>query len=235
MAVFSTLRTRLQLVADYYGFFRRHKPVILQVVAPAPGPNLLPDSPTLDQHLEFIKETFDKEDERKTSLEGKAGQLLGQAGLVLSLVAILTPLIADSLAQLPKPLLVVVAGLFIATILFFTNSVFHTALLTKVLKWNYMRPRAENIFKQYPATTVAPPATYEPYKSELVLDYYKSYQRNKDNNDQKANFLNYAAHSFATALLLTMALVLFVSVSLLFKQSGPSEVRLLPGSTVEVR
>jgi len=54
-------------------------------------------------------------------------------------------------------------------------------------------------------------------------------------NDQKANFLNYAAHSFATALLLTMVLVLFVSVSLLFKRSGPSEVRLVPGSTVEVR
>jgi hypothetical protein len=93
----------MQLVADYYGFFRRHTPVILQVVAPALDPNLLPDSPTLNQHLEFIKVTFDKEDERKASLEGKAGQLLGQAGLVLSLVAILTPLIADSLAQLPKP------------------------------------------------------------------------------------------------------------------------------------
>jgi hypothetical protein len=48
----------------------------------------LPDSSTLDHHLEFIKETFDKEDERRTSLEGKAGQLLGQAGLVLSLVSI---------------------------------------------------------------------------------------------------------------------------------------------------
>jgi hypothetical protein len=98
-----------------------------------------------------------------------------------------------------------------------------------------MRPRAENIFKQYPASPVTPPATHEPYKSELILHYYKSYQRNKSNNDQKANSLNYAAHSFATALLLTMALVLLVSVSLLFKRSGLSEERLVPGSTVEVR
>jgi hypothetical protein len=194
MSVFFTLQTCRQLAADYYGFFRPHTPVILQVATPTSGSNLLPDSSTLDHHLEFIKETFDKEDERRTSLEGKAGQLLGQAGLVLSLVAILTPLIADSLAQLPKPLLVVVAVLFVATILFFTNSVFHTALLTKVLNWHYMRPHAENIFKRYPATTITPPATYEPYKSELILDFYKSYQRNKSNNDQKADSLNHAAH-----------------------------------------
>jgi hypothetical protein len=135
MAFLSLLWTRLQHVTDYYGFFCHYTPVILQVVAPAPGPNLLPNSPTLDQHLEFIQETFDKEDERKISLEDEAGQLLGSAGLVLSLLAILTPLIADSLAQLQKLLLVVVAGLFMATILFFTNSVFHAALLTKVLKW----------------------------------------------------------------------------------------------------
>jgi hypothetical protein len=88
----------------------------------------------------------------------------------------------------------VVAVLFVATILFFANSVFHTALLTKVLKWRYMQPRAENIFKRYPATTITPPVTYEPYKSELILDFYKSYQRNKSNNDQQADSLNHAAH-----------------------------------------
>jgi hypothetical protein len=68
-----------------------------------------------------------------------------------------------------------------------------------------------------------------------MLAYSKSYQRKKSNNDQKANFLIYAAHSFATALLVTMALVLGVSGRLLFKRSGPSKVRLVPGSTVEVR
>jgi hypothetical protein len=83
----------------YYGFFLPHKPVLSPTKTPTLTANLLPTSTTLDQHLEFIKDTFEKEDERKETLESKAGQLLGQAGLILSLVGIITPLIADSLSS----------------------------------------------------------------------------------------------------------------------------------------
>ncbi|MCR5890626.1 hypothetical protein LRS06_23135 [Hymenobacter sp. J193] len=198
--------------------------------------NLLPTSTTLDQHLEFIKDTFEKEDERKETLESKAGQLLGQAGLILSLVGIITPLIADSLSQLPRPLLYLITALFVATIILFTNSIYHASMLNKVLQWQYMQPSPDNIFKEYNDETI--PANVDSgnqYKSELIVDYYNSVKRNSSNNNQKANFLNYAAHSFSTALLLTSTLILFVCIGLFLKKEEPSKVQLVDGSVLNLR
>jgi hypothetical protein len=220
----------------YYGFFLPHKPVLSPIKAPTLTTNLLPTSTTLDQHLEFIKDTYEKEDERKETLEAKAGQLLGQAGLILSLVGIITPLIADSLSQLPKPLLYLITALFVVTIILFTNSIYHASMLNKVLQWQYMRPSPDNIFKEY--NDVAIPTSVDPgnrYKSELIVDYYNSIKRNSNNNNQKANFLNYAAHSFSTALLLTSTLILFVCTGLFLKKDEPSKVQLVDGSVLDLR
>lgn len=155
-------------------------------------------------------------------LESKAAQLLGQAGIVLSLVGILIPLIADSLKQLW--LLSVVTGLFSVTMLLFTNAVYHASSLTKVWRWRYMQPGAENMFTQYDPPT-DPALPYEPYKSELVRDYYQSFKHNQTVNDQKANFLSFGANSFTSALLLMGVLVLVLSLGLLLKPDTPTEAR----------
>lgn len=223
-------------IFDYYGFFRSHKPVNSPIEVPALTANLLPTSNTLDQHMEFIKDTFQKEDERKETLEGKAGQLLGQAGLVLSLVGLITPLIADSLTQLPKLLLYTITGLFIAAVLFFTNSIFHASMLNKVLQWQYMRPSINNIFKIYTNEQFSEPAHQEnQYKSDLIIDYYKSFIRNRENNNQKADFLNYAAYSFSTALIITSVLILFVCFGLTLKKDEPSKVLIVNSSPMKIK
>lgn len=205
-----------------YGFFRAHHPAYAPVTVPPLPPHLRADSGTLDQHLEFIKNIYEQENDRKTVLEGKAAQLLGQAGVVLSLVSILIPLLADSLKQ--PWLLGVVTGLFGVTMLLFTNAVYHASSLTKVWRWRYMQPGAENMFTQYdpPADPARP---HEPYKSELVRDYYQSFKHNQTVNDQKANFLSFAANSFTSALLLMGALVLVLSLGLLLKPGTPTETQ----------
>jgi hypothetical protein len=203
----------VQWVQAEYGLFRPHRLESTRVTMPALPAHLQADSPTLDQHLAFIKDTFEKENDRKAVLESKGAQLLGQAGLVLSLVSILIPLLSDGLRHLPW-LLGAVAGLFTATMVLFTNAVFHASSLTKVWRWNYMQPGAENVFKQYdlPANS-----GQEPYKSELIADYYQSYKHNLSVNNQKANYLSFAANSFTSALLLMGLLVLLLSLGVLFK------------------
>jgi hypothetical protein len=105
-------------------------------------------------------ETFGKEDEHKKSLSGR---IYTRAGGPCSCRLVLT-----ICTNYQSPCLFVVGTeSFVATIMFLTNSVFHTALLTKVMKWNCVRPHAENIFKQYSPATFTPPATYEPYKELL--------------------------------------------------------------------
>jgi hypothetical protein len=201
-----------------YGFFRAHRPAYAPVTVPPLPPHLRADSGSLDQHLEFIKNLYEQENDRKTVLESKAAQLLGQAGVVLSLVGILIPLLADSLKQ--PWLLSVVMGLFSVTMLLFTNAVYHASSLTKVWRWRYMQPGAENMFTQYDPPT-DPALPYEPYKSELVRDYYQSFKHNQTVNDQKANFLSFGANSFTSALLLMGVLVL----GLLLKPDTPTEAR----------
>lgn len=157
-----------QWVWAEYGPFRAHRPKYEPIVVPSLPPHLQANSPTLDLHLAFIKETFAKEEERKTVLEGKAAQLLGQAGLVLSLVGILTPLLADSLTKQPW-ILGPILGLFGITMLLFTNAVYHAASLTKVWGWRYMQPGAQTLFKEF---ELSPDSTSAegPFKSMLVQD-----------------------------------------------------------------
>jgi hypothetical protein len=147
-------------------------------------------------------------------------------------VGILTPLLADSLTKQPW-ILGPILGLFSITMLLFTNAVYHAASLTKVWGWRYMQPGAQNLFKEFASSSNSTSADGS-FKSMMVRDYYQSFKCNEITNNQKANYLNYAANSFTSALLLMGLLVAVLSLGLLLKAEEPSEVRLINEPTVHL-
>ena len=152
---------------------------------------------SLSAMLEFYKDSFSLEENRKDTLENKASMVLGFSGIIAGLI---TGLFTQSLGEAGIWTIICAVG----SILCFTvGGLF--ALFTVRLK-NYMQPFA----------TLTPEAIDEllkeeesVIKNEIVKNYSDALLNNQVLNNQKASKLNIAFYTAALGIALTLVASIF--------------------------
>lgn len=204
------------------GLFKSHEPDNIQTTR-----HVVNHTNNIKEQAELARLLLDRENERKTTIENKSSQLLSQSGLVISLVAIIIPLLISNISKLHIIITIIIAIIFIISITLFTNAIFHTASLTKVKEWEYMDTSIDSTRHNFVQN-------FE-FEQELIKDYNQSYQRNLDLNNQKADYLTFAANSFSSAAILTGLLISIIFTSLLFEKEESTSIETEKNKPIEVK
>ncbi len=152
---------------------------------------------SLNAFLQFYKDSFQLEENRKETLENKASMVLGFSGIIAGLM---TGLFSQTLTT--NPLILV---FFFGSILCFTiGGIF--ALMTVRLR-NFMHPFATLTPEQIDDLLIKHEEAV--IKSEIIKNYSDALLNNQVLNNQKASKLNFAFYSATVGISLTLVAAIF--------------------------
>ncbi|MGV8827082.1 MAG: hypothetical protein ACWA6U_02075 [Breznakibacter sp.] len=151
------------------------------------------DNKLLTEKVGYLKDNFNLEKSRQSSIDNKFTQIIGQSSIVIAIVAIIIPIIIDKLDFETKYIwLLVVLGIFSClTIFYFTTSI---SISIKNLKTRgYYRPMHSHIL-YHPNSQLAD------FQSDQLVYLYNAINDNIKINDVKAEKVNKAYGRFTKGI-----------------------------------
>lgn len=158
--------------------------------------------------LEFVQNQLQDEERRREAIEGKTGQLLGQASIVVSVISLFIPLISDQINNLNLCEKIISIIIFLVVVITFSISIWIASSSWVINRYGYDSPELKDI-----SNPTGPNSKYvfiQRHKEILS----KVVKQHIDVNNEKGTQLIRAAVAFRTGIVLLGILV--VSLSILF-------------------
>lgn len=97
----------------------------------------------LELKLNYLRELYMEENERQTIIEGKQSQVLGQCGVILSLVGLFIPMYLDKLSKIDLGFQLTLIGVFLMTVILYFLAILKSSKFLNTS--NYIRPHAATV------------------------------------------------------------------------------------------
>lgn len=184
------------------------------------------DSYTYDKkltpiHIEFLKDLEQHEEHRLSGIEGKLSSIIGQSGIIFTLIALFIPLFLDDLNHVALPLKIIYSVLFVLGLCFFTKSILSASATLKINDFPYARPDINSAFDKDNDSKAV-------FYRELVKDLITTIDINTASNTKKGHNLM-VGHRFFVFGLTTMGLLgLIIAIQSFFydKESDSNQAML---------
>lgn len=151
-------------------------------------PQLKYNKNLLNDYINYLSRLFENEDSRLNVIEGKISQLIGQSGLIISIISFIIPLFYDKLNCLDLGFKIVLGLVFVLTIIFLGLSIFKASAIFKINKFKYADCSVETLKKNFKKS--------KNFKEEYISDLIYSINNNKGLNNTKGSILIWANRFF---------------------------------------
>jgi hypothetical protein len=146
-----------------------------------------------EKHLEYLKELEKNEDKRQEHIETKNAQILGQTGIIISILTIFITLFLEKISTTNIVLLFVLLFLSTSTLIHYIITISHATKTLEINKYHYVRRSCETVSSTNRSKTVLG------FLNEEIDDIIFSINKNTSQNNIKADNLIYAVRSFKIA------------------------------------
>jgi hypothetical protein len=174
-----------------------------------------------ESHISFLKDIEQHEENRLSGIESKLSSIIGQSGIIFTLIALFIPLFLNDLNQLPILLKIFYCTLFAGGLIFFTKSILAASATLKINDFPYARPDINSTFAE---TTKEKSVLFEGQVKDLIT----TIEVNTASNTKKGHNLMIAHRAFVYGLIIMGAFGLMLTVQSLFykKENDPDLIML---------
>ncbi len=106
------------------------------------------DIAVIQRYYSYLKEIHDYQKERRSTIENKNSQLVGQASIVTSIFALIIPLLFDNLKSAPLLIHILLSMLFLVVLFHYIFSIMHATKTLTVNKYQYPGRSTSTITKK---------------------------------------------------------------------------------------
>ena len=170
-------------------------------------------APRLDlaeRHLSYLKELYDYQRERQTSIESKNSQLVGQASVIVSITALFVPLFIDKLTNLGLVYFSILIFGFVFVLFHYLIAIIHAIKTLQINHYKYSTRKTSTV------TRVNRASAQSDFIKEEIEDLIWSIDKNTVQNNRKGRNLIYATRSFRIA---TIGLAIFTLLIIFFSMT----------------
>ncbi|KGO93185.1 hypothetical protein [Flavobacterium subsaxonicum] len=172
-----------------------------------------PDEIKSSVHMVYLQGLSNDEENRLNLIESKSSQLVGQTGVIFSLLSLFVPILIDKISDFPLYIKLLLLLLLLLSLSFYILTIKNALKNYNLKRYNYSNPAPANV-QTFHQKTIAE------FNSEVIRDLLYSLHRNKEINNRKATSLIQSYISFRVANILTAILVILLcSILLLGKQN----------------
>lgn len=107
-----------------------------------------------EKYLDYLKELDHYQKERRTTIEGKNSQLVGQASIVTSIFSLFVPLLVDKFNDLSWWISIPFSLIFLFVLAHYLLTILHSIRTLKIDKYKYPTRNTNTLTKAARATTV---------------------------------------------------------------------------------
>lgn len=165
-----------------------------------------------NSHLNYLKEIYDFQRERQGNIESKNSQLVGQASVIISIIALFIPLLIDKFSNIATfPFVVIIIG-FVFVLFHYLIAIIHSIKTLQINHYPYCTRSTNTVTKENRANNE------EDFIKEEIEDLVWSIGKNTIQNNRKGRNLIFATRSFRVATIgLCVFTLLILSLSTLIK------------------
>lgn len=163
-----------------------------------------------EQHLSYLEKISKEESDRLLIIENKLAQIVGQTGILLTLISLFAPIFYDKLDHLNFIYKIIILFLFGFGFLFFIISIFQATKSFNIKNFIYVKQSVHTVLnKEYT----------DPKEFILVQvkDLIQGITNNIETNNTKGSILLNAHRAFRTGILLVGILGVLIISLLTFK------------------
>jgi hypothetical protein len=173
----------------------------------------------LDLKIDYLKELDKQENERQNTIETKTSQLIGQTGIIFSLLSLFISTYIAKFGDLLLVFQLLLVLIFIFTLLFYLITIYNATKYLNVIKYKYGQRSADTVKNKF--------KDEEAFKIEEIKDLVYSIERNTKINNQKCDHLIFAYRSFKIANLFVGCLAcVLISSSYFSKKPELSKINI---------
>lgn len=174
----------------------------------------------LDLKIQYLKDLDSQENERQNTIDNKTSQLIGQTGIIFSLLSLFIPTYIDKFQDVSSLYKIISIATFLFTLIFYLLTIYHATKYLNAAKYKYGQRSTDTVKKKF--------KDEESFKTEEVKDLIFCIERNTELNTFKAGNLIYAYRSFKIGNLFIgiLSLVLLFSFYSL-KSKEPNKVNIV--------
>jgi len=156
------------------------------------------------EHLRYLKELFDYQETRQSTIENKLSQLMGQTGIIFSLTSLFIPLFHKEFSsyELYTRLLLLIP--FIISLTMFLVSIYYSTKSLDISKDRYSAGSPKTVTNYYLNT--------EEFIKVEINDLFTSIVTNTHLNNNKADKLINAQKYFRRGIIILGLLLIIVSI-----------------------
>lgn len=176
----------------------------------------------LDYAIEYSETLFNREENRRETIETKASTLLGVTGLATTFVTGVVGIYPDKIFTMPTGILFAITFLYILIVFSLIMTIllaYHTIIVGRYL---FTYPSIDDLLK-------LPAATLVEVKRERLSSIYYSYEKNTENINLKASYVIGSQLWFRNSMVLLLLLALVLAI--VIPAVGKSQQDLLPLQT----
>jgi len=171
----------LNNIQEYFGFKKQEASIVVY-----PESFDFPDN--LDLKKEYLNALEAQEASRQSIIETKTSQLIGQAGIIFSLLSLFISNYFFKFRDLPVSIQGIFISIFLITLMFYLITILHATKYLNVIKYVYAQRSVSTVLAKFDNEI--------DFKIEEIKDLIYSIERNTKVNNQKSNNLIYAYRSF---------------------------------------
>lgn len=181
----------------------------------------------IDDKITYLKDIFQFEESRQSTIENKIAQIIGQGGVVLSLAGLFIPLFFDKLDGIDLWKKIVLISIFIISVFFYLWSILKATQSYQINNYKYATgdPNTVITYKMEKA-----------FKIVVVKDLIYACKVSEISNNHKANKLLYANNAFKSGSIAMGALLIFFCVFIITYKATPaiSQVKITNADSIIV-
>ena len=193
--------------------FRQYFGYVKDAEIEATYPKSFTFTDNLDLKTAYLKALDDQEGSRQSSIESKTSQLIGQTGIIFTILGLFIANYFSKFSTWPLLLQILLIVIFLVSFFFYLATIFQATKYLNVLKYKYGQRSVSTVKNKFD--------TEDDFKVEEIKDLIYSIERNTQVNNLKCNNLIYAYRSFRVGTMMVglLSILLILSAFLPPKQS----------------
>ena len=173
-----------------------------------------------EKYLDYLKELDHYQKERRTTIEGKNSQLVGQASIVTSIFSLFVPLLIDKFNDLSFWISIIFSFIFLVVMTHYLFTILHSIRTLKIDKYRYPTRSTSSLTKATRATTEIG------FLNEEITDLIYIVNKSTPIDNDKGQNLIFATRCFEIANFGFGFLTVAIIVSTFFFKKETPEVKI---------
>lgn len=192
---FPCMKKRIKFLIEYFGFSGRTRPE-----AKYPFDLIIEDN--LSEKLDYLKALDQQEATRLSTIESKLSQLVGQTGIMLTLLGLFISNYLGKAAAWPSYFKFALIIFFFICLFFYLATVYQATKHFNIINYRYGQRDASTVKKKF--------GSKESFQLEELKDLMYSIEQNTGLNNSKGDDLMYSYRSFQIGTFLGAVLILIL-------------------------